>query len=75
MAARAKELADGAGSVSPDRQAVIQKLSGAARTNGDAARGKELFTANCAVCHRLEGVGQSIGPELTGIGRVPKRTC
>ena len=34
--------------------------------------GKELFTANCAVCHRLEGVGQSIGPELTGIGARPK---
>ena len=72
VAARAKELADGTGSISPDRQAVIQKLSGAARNAGDAARGKELFSANCAVCHRLEGVGQSIGPELTGIGARPK---
>lgn len=31
----------------------------------DAAHGKELFNANCAACHRLEG--KLIGPPLKGI--------
>lgn len=72
LASRARELADGGGTISADRQEVVQKLSGAARINGDVARGKEMFAANCAVCHRLNGVGQNIGPELTGIGARPK---
>ena len=51
---------------------IRDRLSAAAQVNGDPARGKELFAANCAVCHRLEGAGQNIGPELTGIGVRPK---
>jgi hypothetical protein len=31
-----------------------------------------VFTKNCAVCHRFNGNGASIGPELTGIGARPK---
>lgn len=30
----------------------------------DIAKGKEIFTQNCAVCHKLDG-GGSIGPNLT----------
>ncbi len=37
--------------------------------HGNAARGREIFLdakkGGCATCHRLEGVGGSIGPDLT----------
>lgn len=36
---------------------------------GVAARGKAVFTKNCASCHRLFGEGEQIGPELTGAER------
>jgi uncharacterized protein len=72
LAARAREIVDGGGAISADRQEVVKKLSSAAQANGDVARGKELFGSTCAVCHRLNGVGQNIGPELTGIGARPK---
>jgi putative heme-binding domain-containing protein len=37
--------------------------------SGDGTRGKPLFTATCASCHKLNGEGQTIGPELTGYER------
>src|SRR5262249_46327058 len=39
------------------------------RGKGDAGRGKELFTKNCATCHVLFGEGNKVGPELTGVDR------
>ncbi|HKO75780.1 MAG TPA: c-type cytochrome, partial [Flavobacterium sp.] len=37
----------------------------AASSGGDAAKGKELFNANCAACHKLDG--KSTGPALRDI--------
>ena len=34
-------------------------------TGGDAAKGKELFNANCAACHKLDA--KATGPALRGI--------
>lgn len=34
---------------------------------GDPGRGQDLFAANCARCHRVEGLGGSLGPGLNGI--------
>ncbi|MFO0952637.1 MAG: PVC-type heme-binding CxxCH protein [Isosphaeraceae bacterium] len=36
---------------------------------GNAARGYPVFRENCAVCHKLFGEGENIGPELTGSER------
>ncbi len=38
--------------------------------NGDAARGKVIFEGkgNCASCHRVNGVGSRVGPDLSDIG-------
>ena len=35
---------------------------------GDPVHGKELFSKNCAVCHKFEGQGKDIAPDLTGMG-------
>ncbi|MBN8247027.1 MAG: c-type cytochrome, partial [Verrucomicrobia bacterium] len=72
LAARARDLKSASGTVSADRQEVVRSMAAAAETPGDAARGKELFAANCAVCHRFQGTGQQIGPDLTGIGVRPR---
>lgn len=37
----------------------------AATTGGDPAKGKELFNANCAACHKLDA--KSTGPALRGV--------
>lgn len=44
---------------------------------GDSARGRSLFQNNAAVycvrCHKLNGRGGEVGPDLTGIGRKQTR--
>ena len=35
--------------------------------DGDAVRGKELFKNICAACHKSEGVGHEIGPNLAAM--------
>jgi putative membrane-bound dehydrogenase-like protein len=34
---------------------------------GNIARGRELFKQSCASCHKLENVGQAIGPNLAAM--------
>ncbi len=40
---------------------------------GDTARGRELFFKaaglQCAVCHRIQGTGSTLGPDLSEIGK------
>lgn len=35
---------------------------------GDAAKGKIIFTAACAVCHHIGDLGKFVGPPLDGMG-------
>ena len=41
------------------------------KLDGDAARGKALFEGKgeCMTCHRIDGVGSRVGPDLSRIGR------
>jgi putative heme-binding domain-containing protein len=39
------------------------------RGTGDAASGHKLFAKHCAICHRLYGEGNQIGPDLTAADR------
>jgi cytochrome c len=41
-------------------------LAGAARADGDAARGEAKFQ-DCAACHKLEAGTNNVGPSLHGI--------
>ena len=67
VARRAERLAAIAGTISADRQEIVNKLLPLAKEKGDATRGKEVFTANCAVCHAINGQGGKVGPDLSGI--------
>jgi putative heme-binding domain-containing protein len=56
--------------------AIVQYLRVAAdrsaSTAGNAANGKMIFSGkgNCASCHRIEGSGARLGPDLSEIGRL-----
>lgn len=40
---------------------------------GDVAKGKQVFRANCEVCHQVNGEGYDFGPKLSQIGaKLPK---
>jgi putative membrane-bound dehydrogenase-like protein len=55
-------------SLDPKEITRIQQL---VATKGNAKRGRELYLNNkklaCITCHRLEGVGGNVGPDLTRI--------
>jgi putative membrane-bound dehydrogenase-like protein len=51
-----------------EKNALIASLTPQIEKPGDAAKGKALFTQNCAVCHKFNGEGKEVGPELTGMG-------
>ncbi|MBA4148002.1 MAG: c-type cytochrome [Verrucomicrobia bacterium] len=35
----------------------------------DMSRGREIAASSCFVCHKLNGEGADVGPDLTGVGR------
>ncbi len=51
-----------------EKNALIAKLTPEVEKPGNIENGKKLFTANCVICHRFNGEGKEIGPELTGMG-------
>ncbi|MCU0879458.1 MAG: c-type cytochrome [Pirellulaceae bacterium] len=54
--------------VTSDRQKLVEEyLASAAVHQADAARGKEVFAKRCANCHRLDGQGHSVGPDLAAL--------
>jgi putative heme-binding domain-containing protein len=46
------------------RQDVVEAYRDVLGMSGDAARGRAVFQKICASCHRLEGVGHEIAPNL-----------
>lgn len=51
------------------RQDVVDAYRDLLTMTGDAARGKELFVENCSQCHRLQGVGFDVGPDLVTVAQ------
>ncbi|MHB1557267.1 MAG: c-type cytochrome, partial [Isosphaeraceae bacterium] len=56
---------------SPEKDRRIAEVRGMLPEGdkGNAARGRPVFKENCAVCHKLFGEGETIGPDLTGSER------
>lgn len=50
-----------------DRRAVVERYRAAVTAKGEAARGREVFRAHCATCHRLNGEGHEVGPNLATV--------
>src|SRR5690606_30838105 len=72
VASRAKTVfvrLDGGGN--PAKSELVARLLPEAVKEGDAAKGKEIFAAACALCHQMDGMGQRFGPNLDGIGSHP----
>ena len=46
------------------RDEVVERYRPALELAGDQARGREVFRKECATCHRVEGFGNNVGPEL-----------
>jgi putative membrane-bound dehydrogenase-like protein len=66
---RANELLDKLrGPEAKEKEALIAQLAREVEKPGNAAKGKEIFTANCANCHMIGNLGNLVGPNLTGMG-------
>jgi putative heme-binding domain-containing protein len=50
------------------RNLIESRRRGFAAAKPDAAAGKLVFAKTCAACHKIQGEGAKIGPELDGIG-------
>ncbi len=53
------------GHIPEDRKLVLERYKAAASGEGDATRGKLIFTKNCATCHHVAGVGMQVGPDIS----------
>jgi putative membrane-bound dehydrogenase-like protein len=56
-----------AGAVNADRAKVIATYMGSMPKAGDVPKGKAVFGKTCAACHKLDGVGHSVGPDLAAL--------
>lgn len=56
------------GPAAKEKAELIAKFTPEVQKPGNAAKGKELFTQNCATCHLLGQLGNNVGPNLTGMG-------
>ncbi|TDU81115.1 putative membrane-bound dehydrogenase-like protein [Prosthecobacter fusiformis] len=50
------------------KDGIIAKLIPEVEKPGNVANGKMLFSAACAVCHKLGDIGAPVGPPLDGMG-------
>lgn len=48
----------------PKRSEVLAEYQASLNRTGDATRGKEIFARVCSTCHRLDGQGSAVGPDL-----------
>ena len=72
IAARAQSVSGRQAAATSDRAAVVKQFLPAANRDGNLNKGREVFTANCGVCHLFYGQGGKVGPDLSGIGARPK---
>lgn len=62
------------GTVTGDRAKVYDAYKDVAAAKAEPARGRAVFRRECASCHRLDGEGSAVGPDLFGIRNQPKES-
>jgi putative membrane-bound dehydrogenase-like protein len=55
----------------PDRAKVVAGYARVGELRGDPTRGNALFQQQCAICHRLKGAGNEVGPDLGMVADKP----
>lgn len=50
-----------------NRKSVVTDWLARLPATGDAGRGRAVFEATCATCHRCADVGHKVGPDLSGV--------
>ena len=50
-----------------EREKVLKRYEAALDREGDPRRGREVFDRVCAKCHRLDGKGAQVGPDLGSV--------
>ncbi len=56
-----------------DRNEVLKRYQAALERDGDAQKGRVVFERVCAKCHKLNGVGNDVGPDLATVrNRTPQ---
>ncbi len=56
-----------------ERSKVIAQYQPALQKPADASRGKAIFESTCAKCHKFNGVGAEVGPDLATVRHQPKQ--
>lgn len=69
VAARANEIIDAIrGPETKEKDALIAKFTPLVTQTGNVNNGHQQFLQNCAVCHKFNGEGKEVAPDLTGMG-------
>ena len=50
-----------------DRAEVLKRYQAALKRDGDPQKGRVVFDRVCAKCHKLNGIGNDVGPDLATI--------
>jgi putative membrane-bound dehydrogenase-like protein len=64
---KARASAMFSGIASPDRGAALARGRKALELTGVAERGKGVFVKACATCHKAEGQGSQVGPDMATV--------
>jgi len=69
VASRASEVIDELrGPEVKEKNTLLTRFTPEVEKPGNVENGKKLFTQNCAVCHKFNGEGKEVGPDLSGMG-------
>lgn len=50
-----------------DRARIVASYQSALQLRGEPLAGKAVFQKHCASCHRLDGIGHAVGPDLVAV--------
>src|SRR5690606_3772674 len=60
------------GTTNADRRRLIDQYTAAMPPQGDPEHGRAVFEKHCANCHKLQGRGHEVGPDLAPYATKPR---